>query len=44
MESRGIAVLYFFTSAPGGGEGVSVTPRLHLTPRKDPIPIVQEAG
>jgi len=26
------------------GWGVSVTPRQHLTPRKDPVPIVQEAG
>jgi len=26
------------------GWGVSVTSRQHLTPRKDPVPIVQEAG
>jgi len=26
------------------GCGVSVTPRPHLTPGKDPVPIVQEAG
>ena len=26
------------------GWGVSVTPRQHLTPGKDPVPIVQEAG
>jgi len=26
------------------GWGVSVTPRPHITPRKDPVPIVQEAG
>jgi hypothetical protein len=26
------------------GEGVSVTPRPLSTPRKDPVPIVQEAG
>jgi len=32
------------TSALEGGEGVSVTTRPHLTPRKDPVPIVQEAG
>jgi hypothetical protein len=26
------------------GEGVIVTPRPHLTPGKDPVPIVEEAG
>jgi len=26
------------------GWGVSVTPRQHLTPEKDPVPIVQEDG
>jgi len=34
----------FLTSALEGGEGVSVTPRSHLTPGKDPVPIVEEAG
>jgi len=32
------------TTALGGGEGVSVTPRPLLTPGKDPVPIVQETG
>ena len=32
------------TMALEGGEGVSVTPRPLLTPGKDPVPIVQEAG
>jgi len=31
------------TSALEGGEGVSVTPQPHLTPGKEPVPIVQEA-
>jgi hypothetical protein len=45
MESTGIALLCFFkTSALEGGEGVSVTPRPLSTPRKDPVPIAQEAG
>ena len=39
-ESRGIALLYFFRR----GWGVSVTPRPHLTPGKDMVPIVKEAG
>jgi hypothetical protein len=26
------------------GRGISVMPRPHFTPRKDPVPIVQEAG
>jgi len=43
MESRGIALL-FLTSALEGRWGVSVTPRPHLTPGKDPVFIVQEAG
>jgi hypothetical protein len=34
----------FLTSALEGGWGVSVTPRPQLTPGKDPIHIVQEAG
>jgi hypothetical protein len=34
----------FLTSALEGGGGVSVTPRPHLTPRKEPVPILQEAG
>jgi hypothetical protein len=32
------------TTALEGGWGVSVTPRPLFTPRKDPVPIVQEAG
>ena len=41
MESRGITLFYFW---PRRGWGVSVMPRPHLTPGKDPVPIVQEAG
>ena len=32
------------TTAPERGEGVSFTPRPLFNPRKDPVPIVQEAG
>ena len=32
------------TAALEGGERVSITPRPHFTPRKDPVPILQEAG
>jgi len=41
--SRGIA-LPFLDHSTRRGWGVSVTPRLLFTPRKDPVPIVQEAG
>ena len=41
--SRGIA-LPFNDHGTRRGWGVSVTPRPFLTPRKDPVPIVQEAG
>jgi hypothetical protein len=42
-ESRGIA-LPFLTTALEKGGGVSVTPWPLFTPRKDLVPIVQEAG
>jgi len=41
--STGIALLYFDLGTRRGW-GVSVTPWPHLTPRKDPVPTVQEAG
>ena len=41
--SRGIA-LPFHDHGTRRGWGVSVTPRPLFTPRKDPVPIVQEAG
>jgi len=41
-ESRGIALFYFYRGTRRGW-GVSITPRPHLTPSKDPVPIVQEA-
>ena len=41
--SRGIALL-FLDHGTRRGWGVSVTPRPHFTPEKDPAPIVQEAG
>ena len=41
--SRGIALL-FLDHGTRRGWGVSVTPRPLFTPRKDPVPIVQEAG
>ena len=41
--SRGIALL-FHDRGTIRGWGVSVTPRPLFTPRKDPVPIVQEAG
>ena len=41
--SRGIA-LPFHDHSTRRGWGVSVTPRLLFTPRKDLVPIVQEAG
>ena len=41
--SRGIALL-FLDYGTRRGWGVSVTPRPHFTPGKDPVPIVQEAG
>ena len=39
----GIALL-FHDHGTRRGLGVSVTPQLLFTPRKDPVPIVQEAG
>ena len=41
--SRGIAVL-FLDNGTRRGWGVSITPWLLFTPRKDPVPIVQVAG
>jgi len=41
--SRGIALLVL-DHGTRKGLGVSVTPRTHFTPGKDPVPIVQEAG
>jgi len=41
--SRGIALL-FHDHGTRRGWGVSVTPRPLFTPRKDPVPIVQESG
>jgi len=41
--SRGIALL-FHDHGTRRGWGVSFTPRPLFTPRKDPVPIVQEAG
>ena len=41
--SRGIALL-FHDHGTRRGWGVSVTPRPFFTPRKDSVPIVQEAG
>jgi hypothetical protein len=43
IGSRGIALL-FHDQGTWRGWGVSVTPRLLFTPRKDPVPLVQEAG
>jgi hypothetical protein len=43
-DSRGIALLCFYTSALEGGEGSTSRPGRFLPPRKDPVPIVQEAG
>ena len=40
---RGIALL-FLDHGTRRGWGVSVTPRPHFTPGKDPVPILQEAG
>ena len=40
---RGIALLFHNLGTRRGGV-VSSTPRPHLTPRKDPVPIVHEAG
>ena len=37
-------VLFFYDHGTRSGWMVSVTPRPHFTPRKDPVPIVQEAG
>jgi hypothetical protein len=42
-ESRGIA-LPFLDHGTRRGLGVSVTPRPLFTPKKDPVPIVHEAG
>ena len=42
-RSRGIAIL-FLDHGTRRGRRVSVTPRPHFTPRKDPVPIVQEVG
>jgi len=41
--SRGIALL-FLNRGTRVGWGVSLTPRPHFTPGKDPVPIVQRAG
>jgi hypothetical protein len=41
-RSRGIALI-FHDNGSRRGWGVSVTPRPLFTPRKDPVPIVQEA-
>ena len=41
--SRGIA-LPFHDHGTRRGWGVSVTPRPFFTPRKDPVPIIREAG
>ena len=41
--SRGIALLFHDHGTERGWD-VSVTPRPLFTPRKDPVPIVQEAG
>ena len=43
MGSRGIALI-FHDHGTRRGLGVSVTPRPHFTPGKDPVPIVQEVG
>ena len=43
MVGRGIALL-FHDRGTRRGWVVSSTPRPHFTPRKDPIPILQEAG
>jgi len=40
---RGIA-LFFHDRGTRRGLVVSITPRPHFTPRKDPVPILQEAG
>ena len=40
---RGIALL-FYDRGTRRGWVVSSTPRPHFTPRKDPVPILQEAG
>jgi hypothetical protein len=40
---RGIALL-FHDRGTRRGWGVSSTPRLHFTPGKDPVPILQQAG
>ena len=40
---RGIALLYH-DRGTRRGRVVSSTPRPHITPGKDPVPIVQEAG
>ena len=42
-ESRGIAVL-FLVHGTRRGEGSASLPGRSLPPRKDPVPIVQEAG
>ena len=34
----------FLTLALEGGEGSGVTPRPQITPGRDPVPVVQEAG
>ena len=43
MGSRGITLL-FLDHGNRSRWGVCITPRLLFTPRKDPVPIVQEAG
>ena len=42
--SRGVIALHFHDHGTRRGGGVSVTPRPLFAPRKDPVPIVQEAG
>jgi len=44
-QKVGIGIALFFNDrGTGRGWVVSVTPRPHFTPGKDPVPIVQEAG
>ena len=44
MESRGIALLFFVNLGTLDGDGWSTPRPGRLYPRKDPVPIVQEAG
>jgi hypothetical protein len=43
-ESRGIALLYFFTSALGGGEGSALRPGHTLPPGKTRYPLYRRLG